>query len=275
MSLLQSVGYQKHNIGGAEDMPQPERFYVMQFIDTHIHLQDFKADCAPRVWHNPEAKGLVLVSAGREDFAKIAALLRQYPGKASGAFGIHPWHYREKAPLDELETCLREFPQALVGEIGVDELKEPVSPGQHDLFAAQLEIATAYRRPVIVHAAKAFAALTEHETALKKVKFSHHGFVKNRELLKFINKCGGYIGLGALFLKQEKAAEMWAMMPQDRILFETDAPYRVDETKYNEAVQENLRRLAEIAGEEPEALAERRIKNAEDFLRTDNLQINK
>lgn len=149
-------------------MPQPERFYVMQFIDTHIHLQDFKADCAPRVWHNPEAKGLVLVSAGREDFAKIAALLRQYPDKASGAFGIHPWHYREKAPLDELETCLREFPQALVGEIGVDELKEPVSPGQHDLFAAQLEIATAYRRPVIVHAAKAFAALTEHETALKK-----------------------------------------------------------------------------------------------------------
>ena len=88
MSLLQSVGYQKHNIGGAEDMPLPERFYVMQFIDTHIHLQDFKADCAPRVWHNPEAKGLVLVSAGREDFAKIAALLRQYPGKASGAFGI-------------------------------------------------------------------------------------------------------------------------------------------------------------------------------------------
>ena len=157
----------------------------------------------------------------------------------------------------------------------MDELKEPVSPGQHDLFAAQLEIATAYRRPVIVHAAKAFAALTEHETALKKVKFSHHGFVKNRELLKFINKCGGYIGLGVLFLKQEKAAEMWAMMPQDRILFETDAPYRVDETKYNEAVQENLRRLAEIAGEEPEALAERLIKNAEDFLRIDNLRTDK
>lgn len=71
--------------------------------------------------------------------------------------------------------------------------------------------------------------------------------------------------MGALFLKQEKAAEMWAMMPQDRILFETDAPYRVDETKYNEAVQENLRRLVEIAGEEPEALEERLIKNAEDF----------
>ena len=50
---------------------------------------------------------------------------------------------------------------------------------------------------------------------------------------------------------------------------------RLYESRYNEAVQENLRRLAEIAGEEPETLAERLIKNAEDFLRTDNLQMNK
>ena len=77
-------------------MPQPERFYVMQFIDTHIHLQDFKADCAPRVWHNPEAKGLVLVSAGREDFAKIAALLRQGESRTySAATGTRAKHYGE------------------------------------------------------------------------------------------------------------------------------------------------------------------------------------
>ena len=40
-------------------------------------------------------------------------------------------------------------------------------------------------------------------------------------------------------------------------------------------VYRNLRQLAEIAGEEPEALAERLIKNAEDFLRTDNLRTDK
>ena len=242
----------------------------MQFIDTHIHLQDFKAEYAPQVLANDEAKRLVLVAAVREDFAKIAALLRRYPAKLGGAFGLHPWYWREEAPIAELEAYLQEFPQAAVGEIGVDGLREPPSDGQHALFEAQLKTAEVFGRPVIIHAAKAFAALAEHKAALKKVRFVHHGFVKNRELLKFINECGGYIGLGALFLRQEKAAEMWAMMPKDRILFETDAPFRLDEARYGDLVQDNLRRLAEIAGEAPEALAAQLVRNAENFLATGN-----
>ena len=240
----------------------------MQFIDTHIHLQDFSADFAPAVLENAAAKRLVLVAAKKEDFAKIAGLLERYPHKLSGAFGVHPWYWQEEIGLVQEALCemLKKFPKALIGEIGVDGLKEPVSEGQHKLFLAQLEVAREFCRPVIVHAAKAFAALKEHEAMLKEVKYVHHGFVKNRELLTFINQTGGYIGLGALFLKQEKAREMWEMMPRDKILFETDAPYRVSEEDYNKKVQENLFKLAEIAGQNPEELAAQLVCNAEEFL---------
>lgn len=243
---------------------------MVYFIDTHIHLQDFKADFAPPVLTNANAKKLVLVAADKADFAGIAALVRRYPDRLIPAFGVHPWNYREIPPLDELKKYLREFPQALVGEIGVDELKEPVCEGQHYLFSAQIAVAKEFQRPVIVHAAKAFPALMLHEKELKHIKFSHHGFVKNRELLKFIIKCNGYIGLGSLFLKQETAAEMWKMIPPDKILFETDAPYRVDETQYNDIVQENLTRLATISGENIKTLAERLVHNAKEFLQTEN-----
>lgn len=239
----------------------------MQFIDTHIHLQDFSADFAPAPLENKEARRLVLVAAKKEDFAKIAGFLERYPHKLLGAFGVHPWYWREEMGQEALKEMLKKFPKALVGEIGVDELKEPVNEGQHKLFSAQLEVAKEFCRPVIVHAAKAFEALKEHEAALKEVKYVHHGYVKNRELLKFIKQTGGYIGLGALFLRQEKAREMWEIMPRDKILFETDAPYRVSEEDYNKKVQENLLKLAEIAGQNPEELAAQLVCNAEEFLR--------
>ncbi len=239
---------------------------MLQFIDTHIHLQDFKPDFAPRVIRNVAAKKLILISAEETDYEKIAALLRAHPRKLCGAFGVHPWYCKENFDEKALREKLKEFPQALIGEIGVDELRGPVTKEQHILFSKQLAIAQELHRPVVVHAAKAFMALKEHEKELKAVKYVHHGFVKNNELLKFINKTGGYIGLGALFLRQEKAREMWQNMPRGRVLFETDAPYRVDEMRYNQVVQENLRKLAEIVGEDAEKLTLQLQENAKNFM---------
>lgn len=239
----------------------------MDFIDTHVHLQDFNADFAPPVLAAPEAQKLVLIAAQETDFDKIARLLQRYPERLNAAFGIHPWYEAGERDFASLKRCLQMFPQALVGEIGVDALRQPPTAAQHQSFSAQLDIARQFNRPVVVHAAKAFEALKEHEGALKNIKFVHHGFVKNIELLRFINRCGGYIGLGALFLKQEKAAQFLAEMPQDKILFETDAPYRVNDSGYLTAVQENLRALASIAGQPVEELAARLITNAKEFMK--------
>lgn len=239
----------------------------MDFIDTHVHLQDFNTDFAPSILADSEAQKLVLIAAQEADFDKIARLLRRYPERLTAAFGVHPWYEAGEQELASLKRCLQMFPHALVGEIGVDALRHPPTPAQHQSFSAQLDIARQFNRPVVVHAAKAFEALKKHEDELKNVKFVHHGFVKNMELLHFINRCGGYIGLGALFLKQEKAAQFLARMPQDKILFETDAPYRVTDSGYLGAVQENLRALAVIAGQPVEELAARLVSNAEEFMK--------
>lgn len=239
----------------------------MQFIDTHIHLQDFKSDFAPKVLANPDIKRLVVVSAVKADFAKVAALMNSHPDKIVGAFGIHPWSYREEVAIEALKNYLKAFPEALVGEIGVDGIKEKPGEEQKALFSAQMSMAKEFKRPVVLHAAKAFAALTLFEKELKEVKFVYHGYVKNRELLKFILKCGGYIGLGAHFLKQGNAVELWHDMPKDRVLFETDAPYQTSDEDYNDTVQERMAgfaRISKLSAHELEGLF---IKNAEDFLR--------
>jgi len=239
---------------------------MLQFIDTHIHLQDFKPDFAPQVLKNSAIQKLILISTQQSDYERISALVNDYPQKLIPAFGIHPWYWREPFAAEKLTQKLEQFPCALVGEVGVDELKEKVNENQHQLFSLQLNIAKEYHRPVIVHAAKAFIALKEHEKELEKVRYVHHSFVKNQELLKFIINTGGYIGLSSLFLKQEKAKKLWEMMPKDKILFETDAPYRIDEANYNQIVQENLKSLALISGMGQEALSNLLIQNTQKFI---------
>jgi Tat protein secretion system quality control protein TatD with DNase activity len=193
--------------------------------------------------------------------------MRKYPERFIGAFGLHPWYYNEENFVDELEKKLLEFPNAMVGEIGVDELKEPVCDKQHVLFYIQMDLAKKYKRSVVTHAAKAFDALKKHKKDLCEVKFVHHGFVKNIEILKFVNECGGYVGLGSLFLKQEKAKEFWAVMDKKKILFETDVPYRVAEDNYFNHVDENLSKLAIIAEMDKNDLVDMLNRNAEEFLR--------
>lgn len=240
---------------------------MIEFIDTHIHLQDFKSDFAPQVLANKQAKKLVLISAKEEDYLKIATLLKQYPQRLIGAFGVHPWYADEPFDKGMLEEKLKAFPKSLVGEIGVDGIKKKVDEKQHQLFRAQIEVAYDYSRPVIIHAARAFMALSEHEKELKKVRYVHHSYTKNFELLKFIQNTGGYVGLGAHFIKQEKAKELWQAMDKNKILFETDAPYQVDEAHYINVALENLQKLAEIAEMNIDDLVALLNHNAEEFLR--------
>lgn len=239
---------------------------MLKFIDTHIHLQDFKPDCAPAVIDSPVVEKLVLISSRVEDLEQVPLWVNKYPQKCVGALGFHPWYWQPDLPMDALHEKLKKCPKALVGEVGVDALRQPVDLRQHWLFSYQLKMAEELSRPVIVHAAKAFEPLMRHEPELKSVRYVHHGFVKNDELLEFINRTGGYIGLGTLFIKQKRAKEMWSKMPRRRILFETDAPYRVNDGGYLLSAQSQLYQLAQAVGENVEALCAQLNENARNFL---------
>jgi TatD DNase family protein len=238
----------------------------MQFIDTHLHLQDFKTAFAPLLLPTSPLVQAVVVTAQVADFKPVEALKKQYPERLSVAYGIHPWYVNEQTDFSTVERCLQADKTALVGEIGVDELKAPVSAAQRYGFAAQLELAEKYNRPVIVHAAKAFTALKDFSAPLQRVKFCHHGFVKNEALLRFILKCNGYIGLGTLFAKQPQLPRLWSMMPKDKILLESDAPYRVAEDGYSERMCSLLTQLSERTATPLEILQQQLIKNAKDFM---------
>lgn len=239
----------------------------MHFIDTHIHLQDFNDDFALKVLRCDYLRKMVLIASREEDYEKIGKYLDEYANKIIGAFGIHPWYANLDFNEEKLIKCLKKYPNALVGEIGLDGIKNKVSDEQRELFRRELEIAKNFSRPVIIHGAKAFGELALYEKELKSVKFVYHGFTKNMELIKFINKCGGYFGLGAMFLRQKDAKSMIENMPKNKILFETDAPYQVREENYFFEVKENMEKLSYLLGVFGVKFDDLFIENAEEFIR--------
>ena len=238
----------------------------MNFIDTHIHLQDFKMSFALDVLNNDNVKKMFVVASKSLDFEKIAKLVDDFPYKVVGGFGVHPWYVKDDADLGLVEEYLKKYENAMVGEIGVDGIKGEVTDIQHYMFDEQIKLAKKFKRNVIIHGAKAFEPLKMHENSLKEVRFVYHGFSKNEELIKFINKCGGWFGLGSMFVKQKKAKDLFLMMPRDKILFETDAPYQLNEKNYCEEVITNINMLANALHLDIDELKALLIDNAERFL---------
>ena len=73
----------------------------MQFIDTHIHLQDYKTKSAPQIIAGARAAGVekfVCAAVTEKDWPEVAALAEAYPEVVVPAYGLHPWYAGQARP---------------------------------------------------------------------------------------------------------------------------------------------------------------------------------
>ena len=171
-------------------------------------------------------------------------------------FGIHPWETLEECKVEsvkckvegELRSKLLANPNAGVGEIGLDRLKErDIPPLMREVFEAQLSLALELRRPVVLHGAKCWGQVVEAikvqsafaakplvplrgKAALVQgveapgTRFLFHGFSRSDGLIPEIVKLNGFISVGPAVLN-DHAVNYRALVkkiPLDRLLVETD-----------------------------------------------------
>ena len=176
------------------------------------------------------------------------------------SFGIHPQDPQEKE-LKTLEKLIAENRIAAVGEIGLDRFSEEFASTfdlQKKLFAVQLEIAEKAELPVILHIRKAIPEVFEQILQLKKIKkVVFHSFSGTAEEAKSILNHGvnAYFSFGnALLNGHKKAVEAVRVLPEERILTETDAPYQPKKgdtfSKPSDIllIQEKIREIRELFG---------------------------
>ena len=204
----------------------------MQFIDSHLHLQDYKTNNAPQIIADLRAKGFVKIvcaSSVPSDWEQVAALAARYPDMVIPAFGLHPWYIKD-APenwSDKIRGYLQKFSNAWVGECGLDRLKAPAEEGQAEAFAVQIELAKEFNRPLNIHVLKADDWLRPFWQAMPP-RFMLHSFGGSIEFLGEALKYGAFISLSASVLKRKNSAEIIRRVPLNRLLLESDAPYLSD-----------------------------------------------
>lgn len=197
-------------------------------IDAHCHLQKDGLEATIEAAKQRGIERFVVNGTCENDWPEVARLARAH-NEILPCFGLHPWFVKDRSPKwqTKLESWLEEFPEAGVGEIGLDRwIKDYDIEDQLSVFESQWQIAVAKGRPVTVHCLKAWGALESSLQQLPSARFLLHSYSGSAEMVPGFVKHGAWFSISGYFLKPEKAAKLnvFDAVPSDRLLLETDAP---------------------------------------------------
>jgi TatD DNase family protein len=225
----------------------------MKLYDAHNHLQDDRfggrQESVAAACRAAGVVRMVVNGSCEEDWPAVAALARVMPDLVIPAFGVHPWYVHERRAgwFDALRRHLDEVPGAVVGEIGLDRwildcppaARSAVAPGlgelqaaplaeQEEVFAVQMAMAAERGVAASIHCLQAWGRLHEMLRAGPRPSrgFLLHSYGGPAEMVVSLARLGAYFGFPGYFLHARKARQRaaFAVVPEDRLLAETDAP---------------------------------------------------
>ena len=259
---------------------------ILNYIDTHCHLdgEEFAADRDAVVQRAREA-GCTAVFLPAIDVASCHTVLdvcRQYPDYCRPMLGLHPEEVKAdwKEVLGHIKYSLTSHlspltsPVIAIGEIGLDYYwSREFEHEQLEAFEEQVRWAVELQLPLMIHCRKA-----QNEMVAIIKRYAHdlpggvfHCFTGNvqeaQQLLEFDRFVLG-IG-GVLTFKKSHLPETLAdVVPLNRIVLETDAPYMAPvpmRGQRNESsfIRYVITRLAEAYGVSEEEICRQTNENVQ------------
>lgn len=257
---------------------------MIQLFDTHTHFDvaDFDADRYELAVNAKKVgvEALVLIGFIQSRFSALNRIYQemlQWEDTPTPflAPGLHPFYIEEHdvQHLYDLEKLLAKASCVAVGEIGLDtflaqhKIPEVFAKQQH-FFAAQLDIAKQFDKPVLLHIRKAHAQTIQQ---LKAHRFKQggiaHAFSGGVEEAKALTKLGFKIGITGQITNPnaKKLRQVVQSIAVEHLVLETDCPDMTPlccqtsgETKTRNTpvnLPYVLNALAEIVGYSPSDLA--------------------
>lgn len=228
----------------------------MALIDSHAHL-DFYTDDSGEVLRRAWEAGVHAILAigigeGPDEMHQALDIARSSSGKPSvfASAGIHPQEAAkaDESALKKLASLAADPLCIAIGEIGLDyyHVENPEPPIQKHAFIAQMEVAAAARKPILIHcrtselatpqAKQKFGAADAWDDLLALIG-NHwtphnlggimHCFSGTVEQAQRSLDAGFYLSFAGnlTYPKSQAIRDAAVAAPADRILVETDAPF--------------------------------------------------
>jgi TatD DNase family protein len=198
-------------------------------IDTHCHIHESNypldiGDVLARARHH--GVNHMICVCTNEQSSKEAVEFAGNHEHIYAAIGVHP--HDTKDGYQGIETLFADSNVVAVGEIGLDYFYTH-SPREVQIQAleAQMQMALDHNKPIIFHVRDAFDDFWPIFDNFAGIRGELHSFTDTKEQLERALVRGLYIGVNGIstFTKDEAQKEMFANIPMERLLLETDAPF--------------------------------------------------
>ena len=213
----------------------------MKYFDSHAHYYDerFSSECDMGVDNllgslfENNVSFIINVGTSPETSKEAIDQAKKYDNMYT-AIGIHPSDARflsdPEREIEEIKNLILDKANKCValGEIGLDyHYPDTNKEMQMRYFEGQMNLAEELDIPVVIHDRESHEDVMNVIRRHPKVKGVLHSFSGSKEMAEELVKLGWYISFSGTisFTNARKPKEVAAVLPKDKVLIETDAPY--------------------------------------------------
>ena len=253
----------------------------MNLFDSHSHYNDEKFDIdREQIIKETLENGVsnFIVAGYNINSSKKAIQIAEKYEEIFATTGISPNDVEDiknniNENISQIEEIAKNKKVVAIGEIGLDYYwNKDNKELQKEVFIKQIQLANKLDLPIVIHTRDAFIDTIE---ILKQNNVNKKGIFHccplNQELIKEAVKLGYYISLSGVitFKNAKNVEEILSLIPEDKLLIETDSPYLSPEPfrgTRNDSINVKYvaEKIAKLKGKTIEEIAEITSKNAKE-----------